>query len=363
MSQHSEGWSAGPSGSNDADEPDDDYGPPDWFAAVAEPDPEPARPGPAPVARPGRSASPAPEEPDRWGAAGSGTPGAGAGVADLGLVSASELPAGRRRRRSALAEEADADGGAAAESAGRRASPGAGRRQRSEDGRRSRAGSPAPGYDPEGTDADPDADPAARGRTRAGRGPGGRGSKDGSAAGARGRTAAAEEQTDPETRARDICLRLLTGAAKTRKQLADVLRRREIPDEAAERVLDRLEEVGLIDDAAFAEAWVESRHAVRGLSRRALTQELRTRGVAGEAIERAVAQVDHEDEAEAARALVERKLRATRGLERQARTRRLVGVLARRGYSEGLAFRVVREALDAEAAYDPDEDVYGPDED
>ncbi|MBV2151687.1 recombination regulator RecX [Kitasatospora sp. SUK 42] len=159
----------------------------------------------------------------------------------------------------------------------------------------------------------------------------------------------AEEQTDPETRARDICLRLLTGAAKTRKQLADALRKREIPEDVADEVLTRLEEVGLIDDAAFAAAWVESRHAVRGLSRRALAQELRTKGVAADLVEQAVAQLDHDDEAEAARALVERKLRSTRGLDPQVRTRRLVGMLARRGYSEGLAFRVVRGALEEEA--------------
>ncbi|MBO1418074.1 recombination regulator RecX [Streptomyces sp. FH025] len=159
----------------------------------------------------------------------------------------------------------------------------------------------------------------------------------------------AEEQTDPETRARDICLRLLTGAAKTRRQLADALRKREIPEDVADEVLTRLEEVGLIDDAAFAAAWVESRHAVRGLSRRALTQELRTKGVAADLVEQAVAQLDHDDEEEAARALVERKLRSTRGLDRQVRTRRLVGMLARRGYSEGLAFRVVRGALEEEA--------------
>ncbi|MFC5889098.1 regulatory protein RecX [Kitasatospora sp. CM 4170] len=176
------------------------------------------------------------------------------------------------------------------------------------------------------------------------------------------RRAAAEESADPEARARDICLRLLTGAAKTRKQLADALRKREIPEDVADEVLTRLEEVGLIDDAAFARAWVESRHAVRGLSRRALAQELRTKGVAGELAEQALAQLDQDDETEAARELVERRLRTTRGLERQARMRRLVGMLARRGYSEGLAFRVVREALDAEeAGAGPDgEDVDGP---
>ncbi|MDH6576521.1 recombination regulator RecX [Kitasatospora sp. MAP5-34] len=237
------------------------WGPPDWWTGGAE--------------SPERAESPA---------------GAfGGGIEQLEVVRASELPVGRRRRRTAVADE---------QPAGR------------------------PPADPP-----PDLTRERRRKSRAEQRP--------------------EESTDPAARARDICLRLLTGTAKTRKQLADALRKREIPDEVAEEVLDRYEDVGLIDDAAFAEAWVESRHAVRGLGRRALAQELRTRGVAGELVEQAVAQVDAEDEEQAARALVDRKLRATAGLDRQVRTRRLVGMLARRGYSEGLAFRVVRAALSA----------------
>ncbi|WP_408607425.1 recombination regulator RecX [Kitasatospora mediocidica] len=180
---------------------------------------------------------------------------------------------------------------------------------------------------------------AARGVRAGSAGPGGRA--------ARGERPA-EPVADPAARARDICLRLLTGTAKTRKQLADALRKREIPDEVAEEVLARFEDVGLIDDAAFAAAWVESRHAGRGLARRALAQELRTRGVAAPLVEDAVAQLDPDEEMATARALVDRKLRATAGLDRQVRMRRLVGMLARRGYAEGLAFRAVREALDEE---------------
>ncbi len=157
-----------------------------------------------------------------------------------------------------------------------------------------------------------------------------------------------EPETDPAVRARNICLRLLTGSAKTRGQLAEALRKREIPAEVIEEVLSRYEEVGLIDDAAFAESWVESRHRGRGLSRRALANELRTRGVDNAVAAEAVARLDPEQEAATARALVERKLRSTAGLDRQVRIRRLAGMLARRGYPEGLALRVVRQALDDE---------------
>ena len=153
---------------------------------------------------------------------------------------------------------------------------------------------------------------------------------------------------DPETVARSICLRLLTGAPKTRAQLSEALRRKNVPDEVAERVLDRLGEVGLVDDAAFAEAWVQSRHTGRGLARRALKSELQKRGVADQTATDAVDALDEDDELAAARSLVERKLPATRGLDSSKRFRRLVGLLARKGYTSGLAARVVREALEAE---------------
>jgi len=152
----------------------------------------------------------------------------------------------------------------------------------------------------------------------------------------------------PEEQARAICLRLLTGTPRTRQQLADALRTRGIPDEAAEEVLSRFEDVGLIDDAAFAEAWVESRHHSRGLARRALARELRTKGVDSALIADAMGQLDADQEERTARELVERKLRTTRGLDREKRLRRLAGMLARKGYPEGLALRVVRRALEEE---------------
>ncbi|MFF3616632.1 recombination regulator RecX [Streptomyces sp. NPDC002580] len=157
-----------------------------------------------------------------------------------------------------------------------------------------------------------------------------------------------ESPRDPAERARAICLRLLTGTPRTRKQLADALRKREIPDEVADEVLSRFEEVGLINDSAFADAWVESRHHGRGLARRALAQELRTKGVEPTLIDEAVGQLDSEQEEATARDLVARKLRSTRGLDRDKRLRRLAGMLARKGYSQGMALRVVRQALEEE---------------
>ncbi|WP_308164306.1 recombination regulator RecX [Nonomuraea sediminis] len=160
--------------------------------------------------------------------------------------------------------------------------------------------------------------------------------------------AASGPPADPESVARAVVLRLLTMAPKTRAQLAEALRKRDIPDEAAETVLDRFSELGLINDEAFAEAWVDSRHHGRGLAKRALAAELRHRGVDSETVNEAVERLDPDQELETARRLVERKLAATRGLDPQARTRRLAGMLARKGYPPGLSYRVVREALEQE---------------
>src|SRR5688572_17626573 len=137
---------------------------------------------------------------------------------------------------------------------------------------------------------------------------------------------------DPESFARGLCLRALTGAPKTRQQLADLLAKRGVPDDAAERVLDRFGEVGLIDDAAFARAWVTSRQAGRGLSRRALKSELRAKGIDGEVAEEAVTLVDDQDEWDAARRLVARRVAGLRRVDRATAERRLIGMLARKGY-------------------------------
>jgi regulatory protein len=157
-------------------------------------------------------------------------------------------------------------------------------------------------------------------------------------------------EADPEAIARQICLRLLTAAPRTQAQLAAALRRRGVPEDAAEAVLARFAEVKLIDDEMFARAWVESRHHGRGLAGRALGAELRQRGVASDDIQAALSQLGPDQELATARELVERRLASTAGMPPVARIRRLAGLLGRKGYSAGLAYRVVREALERESA-------------
>jgi regulatory protein len=153
-------------------------------------------------------------------------------------------------------------------------------------------------------------------------------------------------EADPESVARTILLNQLTGRARTRSELATKLRERDVPDDIATRLLDRFEEVGLVDDAAFARDWVEQRQSGRGLAKRALAQELRRKGIDDEVAQEALDEIEPDDEVEAARALVRAKLRSVRTLDRDKAVRRLVGMLARKGHSSGVAFRVVKKELD-----------------
>ena len=152
-------------------------------------------------------------------------------------------------------------------------------------------------------------------------------------------------EADPESVGRRILLDQLTGQARSRAELATKLARKRVPADVAERLLDRFEEVGLVDDAAFARDWVQSRQAGRGLARRALAVELRRKGVDPEVVSEAVATVDPDDEVEAARELIRRKRRSLERFDRQTQVRRLTGMLARKGYPSSVVFEVVREEL------------------
>ena len=163
-------------------------------------------------------------------------------------------------------------------------------------------------------------------------------------------------QADPEQVARTILLRRLEVAPRTRAELATTLRERGVADDVAQRVLDRFEDVGLIDDRMFARMWVDSRQAGRGLSARALSAELRRRGVADDLVREAVETVSPQDELVAARAIARRKAPSLAGLPRATQVRRLTGALARRGYGPGVSGQVVREVLDGSGPAGEDSD-------
>lgn len=168
---------------------------------------------------------------------------------------------------------------------------------------------------------------------------------------------------DQYARAREICLRQLSYSARSRAQLAASMRRRGINDAIADDVLSRFQAVGLIDDAAFAAAWVDSRHRGRGIGPRKIAYELRKRGVDQQLTAATLRTITPAEERAAARALLDRHLASTRGRPAPSRARRLVGILARKGYSPQVSYEVVRDALAEEGEELPDIAAPSPDGD
>lgn len=161
-----------------------------------------------------------------------------------------------------------------------------------------------------------------------------------------------EEITDPVEAAavaKQVVYGRLAAQARSRSDLEQALISKGVPAEIVTDVLDRCEASGLVDDVEFARTWVQQRQAAKGLSSRALAQELRGRGIDDQVARDALAELDPDVEVQAAHELVRRKMRSMSRLDDDTRTRRLVGMLARKGYSPGLAFQVVREELGAEA--------------
>jgi regulatory protein len=154
-----------------------------------------------------------------------------------------------------------------------------------------------------------------------------------------------QEDADLEQVARTILLRRLSASPRSRKELADDLRKRGVPDDVAERVLDRFVEVGLIDDSEFARQWAESRQRTKGSARSVLRQELRAKGIDDSDVAAAVDHIDPAAERQRAEQLVVSKLRSMSRFDTATQQRRLVSMLMRRGYPQSMALGVVREVL------------------
>ena len=146
---------------------------------------------------------------------------------------------------------------------------------------------------------------------------------------------------DPESVARTLVLRRLTASARTRADLLAHLLGRGVPQEVADRVLDRFTVAGLVDDVQYARDFARSQMAYHGQSRRAVEYKLRQRGVAGDDIEVALADLDADDDLAAAVDLLRKRSRRWVELDHRVRRERQLGLLARRGYS----MPVAREAV------------------
>ena len=177
-----------------------------------------------------------------------------------------------------------------------------------------------------------------------------------------------DEGGGTEAQAKDVCLRLLTGRARSRHELEASLAKKGFTAEITAAVLDRLEKAKLVDDESFAQQWVQSRHKYAGKGKRALSMELRNKGVSNELALHALDTIDADDERQRAAELVRKRFRTLQlpdpsgpdaRADRDKVVRKLVGMLARRGYSQGMAFAVVKEQLDRAGA--DTEDFDGPD--
>ena len=173
------------------------------------------------------------------------------------------------------------------------------------------------------------------------------------------RTARVTEEADPYTRAKTIVYNQLAYSAKTRGQLRKKLAAEGFEAELIEPLLDKFEAAKLINDAEYAQTFVRQKSRTKKLSRAALRRELAERGVRGEEAESALAQRTDEQEREDAAELVRKKLRPGMDLSDRAEkdkvTRRLLGMLARRGYSSSVSMSVIREEL---AAYGAEDDLW-----
>ncbi|MCU1680755.1 MAG: recX [Amycolatopsis sp.] len=166
----------------------------------------------------------------------------------------------------------------------------------------------------------------------------------------RGRAKFDPMELSPEERrkkAKEICFDLLAARPRAQGELRQTLRRKGFDDETIEVLLGKLDKAGLVDDAAFAELWVQARHTHRGLSRTAIVAELKRKGVDEEIAVAAASEVDRESEEQRARELVRKKLRSLGEVDEQTAIRRLLGVLGRKGYPQGLSYSVIREELGA----------------
>jgi regulatory protein len=145
--------------------------------------------------------------------------------------------------------------------------------------------------------------------------------------------------------AKQVLLRRLSNAPRTRKELAKDLKDKDISDEVANVALDRFEEVGLINDQALASNYVSSQHERKGLGKNALRQQLRAKGVSDDVALEAISQISDDQEFQAAFALACKKIRSLQRDDAKTQLRKIVGVLARKGYSSNLAFRVAKEVI------------------
>ena len=161
--------------------------------------------------------------------------------------------------------------------------------------------------------------------------------------------AASESSVLTYSEAMDIALYALAPRARSRAELHELLLKRNVADEIAEAVLNQLELEGLLNDLEFATLWSESRQRQKKMSRRIISQELRSKGVAQDIIDEVIGAIGDDEEYARAYELAERKYRSCSHLDPEKIYGRISGLLARKGFSGGLAARIIRELTGADS--------------
>ena len=146
---------------------------------------------------------------------------------------------------------------------------------------------------------------------------------------------------DPAEEAFEAAVGALARKELTRAELATRLRKRGFDAEAAEVAIERLADIGEIDDARFARRYAEDKRQLRGWGTERIREALRGRGVADEDIEEALRGLGGEAEVESAVELLARRADA---LDSETARSRALGFLARRGYDSETAYEAIRIA-------------------
>lgn len=146
--------------------------------------------------------------------------------------------------------------------------------------------------------------------------------------------------------AKNVAYYWVDQAEKSRHELFTKIKNKGITDDIANEVLDKMEELGYLDDNRFAENFVYSKQTYDKLGARAITYKLKLKGVPQDIIDAALAGIDEESEEENAKLIALRKARVNKKLDTNKRIQQIAGMLARKGYSGSMIFRLAKEAVE-----------------
>jgi len=156
-----------------------------------------------------------------------------------------------------------------------------------------------------------------------------------------------EEQIEKmQKQAKNVAYYWINQSDKTRKELYDKIKAKGITDDVANELLDKMVDLGYIDDERYAENFVTSKMTYEKLGHQAILYKLKNKGIEQHIIDNALLAIGDEDTEENARILAEKRLYPTRNLEKNKRIQNIAAFLARRGYSGSIAFKISREAVD-----------------